>query len=883
MKQFISIPKVLFFYLWMISPILAMAQNDPVRALGEVIKAKKAFKLSNQQYQRGFYDQSLVAGHQSMESIYNAEKLLTDNPVEMVKFTTDIMKAHGSNSLGIIYQQLEDISSSSNYLREAAGLYAALGQKREQAFALTNLAMVLLQTRDYPSARNTFKKSTLIFNNLLTKRPTTKDSIYLFGHQQFYLGYLDALLSENEMEKNKAAIEIADAISFLFRYSSVRIERQLLKLKLPSIILQAAKLDLENQIFKDQNFMLKNLNKSIAILKNHDNSNQYDLGKLYAFKANYLLRNGASPKELEALTKKSWQLLCPDDTRLSIKEKLADENLRLMTIRNTLFALTSRANLNFEAYLTFNDSKKLNEAYQDILLAVALMDELIAKYTDEYNLEVLLNRHASLYHKAATIITEKYQQDNEHQMITDLFYVSEKQKSYILRKAINRKLFIQNLALPLQKKMMKGDSLLQQLRAIESSVSAIENLDDSDDNLPNYLYKERSIREKHKSWRSDLEKHHPKLFDLLNNNTVVSFHQIKEKVQKDHTALLEFMVTEKQIISILITPKSDTIFIKDRNVEIDYLLEQYHENLTTNYSSKTYRRTAFEIYQFLFQEIDTILKKQNIARVYLVPDGLLHVFSFNALLTKLAKDAWYNNLDYLLYDYQFSRHLSATTLLQKSHIENSLGKISFGIFAPDYTTLPEQNGDCNTAPLTKNIAAAESMAENFKNASLFSKANLSDFEINLSKFSILHLDMHGCVNFKEPNSSSLIFTYENNATPYELKLGSIYNKKIPADLVVLNACDTGGGKLRNGEGVINFGRAFMYAGSKSVVMSLWAANNYASKAIMQPFYFNLNQRKMKKDEALTAALRQYARKEAKPPIHWANFIIMGNLDPLSSD
>jgi Uncharacterized protein conserved in bacteria len=879
MKQKTSLSKVLFSYLIFLSPILAMAQNDPIRALGEILKAKKAFKQSTKQYHRGFYDKSLASGHQSMVHIYNAEKLLVDSPVEAVKFTTDIMKAHGSNSLGIIYQQLEDLSSSRNYLGEAAILYEALSQKREQAFALSNLAMVFLQEGDYPSAQIRFKKSATIYEELLANRPNTKDSIYLFGHHQFYVGYIDALLSQNKKEKEKASTEIADALRFLFQNSNETIERQELKFKLPGIVLWAAKLDLENQIFSNKKFMLKFLNESISILKNNQDSNQSDLGKLYAYKAIYLFRNGEALSTFAPLSKKSWQLLFPDEHHFSLNEKLTKKNYGIIELRNTLFALTSRANLYFEVYLKLNDQEKLNIAYQDILLAIRLMDELTAKYGDDYNLEILLNRHAILYQTAATIITEKYQKFNENKVLSDLFYISEKQKSYIIRKAINRKSLLQNLEESQKKMLMEGDTLLMELRIIESSVASIKNSEDRD-SLGSYIYKERQAREKYQTWLKNMEKIHPKLFNLLNNNQVASFSQIKEKVEKDKAAILEFMVTEDQIISILITPILDTVIIKSRTEEVDKMLQQYHECLTINYSSKDYRNTAFNLYHFLFEEVGKILTKQKIERIYLVPDGMLHSISFNALLTKAAKKNWYNNLHYLLYDYQFSRHFSATTLLQKYKSTNTLQKISFGAFLPNYTTLPDQHGDCNIFPITKNLTAIQNMAENFENARLFSEAKLSDFETNLAKFSILHLDMHSCVNFKEPNFSSLIFSFQNSEIPYELKVGSVYNKLIPVDLIVLNACDTGGGKLRNGEGIISFGRAFMYAGSKSVIMSLWATNNYASKEIMKPFYFNLSQRKMKKDEALTAALRRYAAKEAKPPIHWANFIIMGNLEQL---
>ncbi len=106
-----------------------------------------------------------------------------------------------------------------------------------------------------------------------------------------------------------------------------------------------------------------------------------------------------------------------------------------------------------------------------------------------------------------------------------------------------------------------------------------------------------------------------------------------------------------------------------------------------------------------------------------------------------------------------------------------------------------------------------------------------------------------------------------------LTMSKVLVLQLRADMVVLSACLTGCGKVMEGEGVVNFARAFQHAGAKSVVVSLWEVASKETADYMTRFYGHLKTGKNRAE-----ALR-HARSEMKSlypnPFLWAPLIIHG--------
>jgi CHAT domain-containing protein len=100
------------------------------------------------------------------------------------------------------------------------------------------------------------------------------------------------------------------------------------------------------------------------------------------------------------------------------------------------------------------------------------------------------------------------------------------------------------------------------------------------------------------------------------------------------------------------------------------------------------------------------------------------------------------------------------------------------------------------------------------------------------------------------------------------------------ELVVLSACDSGLGDVHPGEGVLGLRRAFLHAGAKTLVMSLWKVPDRETKEIMIDFYRHLMAGAGRAD-ALREAQLAMQRKHPDEPLYWGAFICQGETGPLA--
>ncbi len=161
----------------------------------------------------------------------------------------------------------------------------------------------------------------------------------------------------------------------------------------------------------------------------------------------------------------------------------------------------------------------------------------------------------------------------------------------------------------------------------------------------------------------------------------------------------------------------------------------------------------------------------------------------------------------------------------------------------------------------------------------FQASRATVLNAGLSQYRYVHFATHGLLDSERPGLSSLVLSMvdaQGKAQDGFLRANDIYNLKLPAELVVLSACQTGLGKEIKGEGLVGLTRGFMYAGAARVVVSLWNVNDKATADLMAKFY----EKMLKQGERPAAALRaaqveMWKQRQWQSPYYWAAFTMQG--------
>jgi CHAT domain-containing protein len=148
----------------------------------------------------------------------------------------------------------------------------------------------------------------------------------------------------------------------------------------------------------------------------------------------------------------------------------------------------------------------------------------------------------------------------------------------------------------------------------------------------------------------------------------------------------------------------------------------------------------------------------------------------------------------------------------------------------------------------------------------------------LDRYRRLHLATHGLIDERVPARSGIVFSLVGEKEEDGiLQMNEIFNLKLDADLVVLSACRTGLGRIVRGEGIIGLVRAFLYAGSSGVVMSLWNVQDQSTAGLMKGFYKHMKDGRGSSEALRMAKLDRIHshRPVYRHPYYWAAFVLAG--------
>ncbi len=144
-------------------------------------------------------------------------------------------------------------------------------------------------------------------------------------------------------------------------------------------------------------------------------------------------------------------------------------------------------------------------------------------------------------------------------------------------------------------------------------------------------------------------------------------------------------------------------------------------------------------------------------------------------------------------------------------------------------------------------------------------------------YRILHLATHGVLDASAPGLSGLVLSLvapDGRAVPGFLKIHDIASLRLGSQLVVLSSCDSGAGDRLGGESVSGLAHAFLQAGARQVVSTLWSVDDDTSKQLMVDFYGEMYEQGADPAEALRRSqLKMMQRPRRSAPYYWAGFEI----------
>jgi CHAT domain-containing protein len=290
---------------------------------------------------------------------------------------------------------------------------------------------------------------------------------------------------------------------------------------------------------------------------------------------------------------------------------------------------------------------------------------------------------------------------------------------------------------------------------------------------------------------------------------------------------LEYFLTKSKILIWVITKGDvDAIDIDVPGDSLRGLVEAFRETIhwrgSTDYLS-------CELHKVL---ITPVLDKIHTERLIIVAHGVLHYLPFQALMDQDGK--------YLFERYQISYPA----------IDNGLYK-----------------------PIEFSTAEVERIGRLFPNSETYTDSLASEliFRERAQHYDILHLACHAELNSSYPLYSGLLLA-PGGGYDGELDVHEIFTLNLNAYLVVLSSCQTGLGQLTNGDELVGLSRAFICAGTQSLISSLWAVDDESTGYLMECLYRNLQNHSMV--ESLQMA--QFDTKtKYKDLYHWAPFVLIG--------
>ncbi len=405
-----------------------------------------------------------------------------------------------------------------------------------------------------------------------------------------------------------------------------------------------------------------------------------------------------------------------------------------------------------------------------------------------------------------------------------------------------------------------------------------------DDSL--FVYRDELLRLM-QSYKADYPEYHRLKFGSKSLSVTDIQRQLGQEV------LISYIRTEATVYALVITAGSTSLRALGSTGEIERQIEAYYLSLQNQEPMKRYAKAAYGLYESIISPI--LSDFGNSTSLIVLPDpGMLHIPLEALLVQEVSREELnkgdFRSLPYLLNTYTIRYNYAASIWSEKRpEVTADQLKLDFVGFAPFSEGSPLKLTSSRTG-LSKLPASGVELSEIHKmitqkggaaDGYWSGHATLNSFRQGISGKNIIHIASHSFPDFNTGLLARIAFRQEKDSTDSTdyLYASDVYALQIDAELVVLSSCESGAGKLYEGEGVFSLARSFQFAGARNIISSQWEVPDVHAKSLFVAFYQRLlEQGKRSYNRALVEAKRsliQSARSPHYHPGYWSNFLLTG--------
>ena len=488
------------------------------------------------------------------------------------------------------------------------------------------------------------------------------------------------------------------------------------------------------------------------------------------------------------------------------------------------------------------------EALKDFESAIEIVEKLRAELKIEAFKQGFFDSKMDLYHDIIRLLLEMQQR-------AEAFHYVERAKSRDFIDLLGN----QPLEVPENQKIFleKEKSLKIRIDEARNQVAQLRDF---------------NVEQEKKGWEDSLQvlrmQYETLLTDIQNSNPELASFVSVDPLTADQ--LQKYLPSNVKLIEYFWGPGNGYCWVIDSGSISMALINVTQEQLAMTIQSLrdglishlSVEQEARQLYEWLISPVDDFLTGAD--HIIIVPHGILHYLPFSVLM---------QDDRYLIDRFSISLAPSSTVLgycLDKGgRFPNNPQEIVVTAF-----------GNPDIGDPSYNLSYAEkeilSLKRNFPRLTAFTEQEATEKKVKeiVGNENILHFACHATYEPEAPLFSSLLLSASDGENG-RLEAQEIFGLRLNCDLVTLSACETGLGKITQGDEIIGLSRSFIYAGTPSILTSLWKVDDLATAVMMKRFY-----RYLAAGSTRAEALRQaqlIVRDLLNPhPSAWAAFQITGD-------